>query len=112
MTGTPGGSNLQNLATNRSDNNPTTVDNSLVVMVWPNPIQSDASVRLQNLSAETVTLRLFDLAGRLVQEQQIASEERTWEGTLSFGNLPNGLYLLSVKSGTVAQTKKLLLNHE
>lgn len=111
FTGNPGNSNLINTTADRSGDVPTELANALEVKVWPNPVQSSVAVRLQNLGAESATLRLFDLAGRLVQVQQIQSETGAWEGELNLNNLPNGVYLLQTQSGASTQTIKLVLSH-
>jgi hypothetical protein len=83
---------------------------TLEMRVWPNPAQTTSNVRLQNLHAGAATLRLFDLAGHLIQERQIQPEGAVWEGTLTLNDLQNGLYLLQMQNGAYTQTVKLVLN--
>jgi len=110
FNGPTGGSNLSSPVTNREEEQSVLAAN-LDLQAWPNPVQNSATVRLQNLSAEAATLRLYDLAGRIIETQHIQAETGTWEGILSLQNLPNGLYLLQTQNGVKTQTIKLIVNH-
>ncbi|MBK6996268.1 MAG: fibronectin type III domain-containing protein [Lewinellaceae bacterium] len=110
FNGTTGGSNLNSPITNREEGQ-SALATSLDLQVWPNPVQNSATVRLQNLSAEAAILRLYNLAGRIIETQHIQAESGTWEGILSLQNLPNGLYLLQTQNGVKSQTIKLIVNH-
>jgi|GEM_PF-2814986 len=110
FTGTSGGSNLNSPVTNREEELSALAAN-LDLQVWPNPVQNSTTARLQNLSAEPATLRLYDLTGRMVQEHGIQQGAGIWEGILSLQNLPNGLYLLQAQSGASTKTIKLVLSH-
>jgi hypothetical protein len=110
FTGAPGNVNLNDGAGNR-EASPSEIGLAFEVEIWPNPVQANATIRLQNLDAEFATLRLFDLAGRLVQEKHVQSERGTWEGSFTSDNLANGIYMLQVQSGTNTRTLKLMVNH-
>jgi hypothetical protein len=101
----PGGSNLDDQAANRFDNQ----DGKLAMQIFPNPAQGFAAVRLRNLNLESAALRLLDAAGRIVQENQIQSQTGTWEGELNLVNLPNGLYMLQIRSGESAQNARIVV---
>ncbi len=111
LTSDPTTSKIQNTAGNRDENTVLSLAGTPEVKVWPNPVQSAARVSLQNLSTEVATLRLYDLAGRLLQEQQIQPENGRWEGALNLGNLASGLYLLQSQSGVHTRTIKLVVSH-
>ncbi len=111
FTGAPGSSNLRNSDPNPNESVQNLTISSLELKVWPNPVQANATVSLLNLNPETTTLRLFDMAGRILQEQQIQLEGSTWEGTLPLANMSNGLYLLQAKSGKNTMTVKLVVSH-
>ena len=79
------------------------------LQVWPNPAQTLTTVHLQNLSPESSSLRLFNLAGHLVLEQRFMPEADNWEASLNLGDLPNGLYLVQAQNGANTQTAKLMV---
>lgn len=84
---------------------------ALEMQVYPNPIYTTTTVRLQNPGTESVALYLFDLTGNVIQQQHIQQENGAWEGTLSFGDLPNGMYLLQARTSQNTKTLKLTVSH-
>lgn len=111
FTDTPGGSNLPDTADDRNQKNTESIDPALNMLVWPNPVQSNTAVRLQHLNTEFATLRLLNLSGQLVQEQQIQASNGAWEGSLNLLQVANGLYLLQLNSGELTHTQKLVVSH-
>jgi len=81
--------------------------------VWPNPVtqQNGVTVRVQFPATESITLRLLDLAGRVVQTQSVQPESGSWEGALNLdSHLPDGVYLLQARNSQYAKMIKLILN--
>jgi len=81
--------------------------------VWPNPVtqQHTAMVRVQFPASESITFRLLDLAGRVVQTQSVQPESGSWEGALNLdSHVPDGVYLLQARNSQYATTIKLILN--
>lgn len=69
------------------------------IAVWPNPVASSATIRLNGLQPGALALRVLDLAGRPVLERQFEQEADSWEGPLSFEDMPTGCYILQVNNG-------------
>jgi hypothetical protein len=84
---------------------------TLEMQVYPNPIHTSTTVRLQIPGAESIALSLFDLTGHLMRQQHIQQDGGDWEGTLSFGDLPNGMYLLQARTPQNTKTLKLTVSH-
>ncbi len=89
---------------------PSATASGLSLQVWPNPVQSTATVRLGIAIDQTTTLRVFDLSGKMVQEKTIAPQNAPWEGTFSFDQLPNGIYLLQARNAQGSETRKLIVS--
>jgi uncharacterized repeat protein (TIGR01451 family) len=66
--------------------------------VYPNPVSDVVYLRINSTD---VTMQLYDLSGRLVQESQMATE-------LYVGDLPRGVYLLNVVEGSGRKTFKIV----
>lgn len=96
--------------TDRNDFSSSNAILAFEMQVWPNPAQTTTTIHLQNVSAESVTLRLFDLTGSMVQEQIIYPENNVWEGAFVLGNLPDGMYLMQASDGQQTQTVKLIVS--
>ena len=75
------------------------------INVYPNPVKGLLNV-LSN--SETATLKVYDVHGRLVKQQQIAG--RTVQ-QIPVGYLKNGLYLLRIETTTGATTKKIVVQN-
>lgn len=72
--------------------------------VYPNPSNSTFNFRLQTESKELVTLQLFDISGRLVQEYQSLSPDNV----ITVGkNLDNGVYIAVITQGTIQKFIKI-----
>ncbi|MCK9400048.1 MAG: SBBP repeat-containing protein, partial [Bacteroidales bacterium] len=72
--------------------------------VYPNPSNSTFNFRLQTASKELVTLQLFDISGRLVQEYQSLSPD---EIITAGDNLENGVYVAVITQGTLQKFVKI-----
>jgi len=81
----------------------------------PNPFNPSTKISFALPQAGRTTLRIYDLAGRLVNE--LVSEELTaghheivWNGTDSQGQgVASGSYLYRLKSGSTVLTKRMIL---
>jgi carboxyl-terminal processing protease len=72
--------------------------------LYPNPSNSTFNFRLQTASNELVTLQIFDISGRLVQEYQSLSPD---EVTTVGENLDYGVYIAVVTQGTFKNFVKI-----
>ncbi|MBS1635328.1 MAG: T9SS type A sorting domain-containing protein [Bacteroidetes bacterium] len=73
--------------------------------VFPNPATDRVSVRLQAGISEAL-VRLYDLQGKLLLEENIQS----YEGTVDLSRFANGTYIMKVQAkGQLPQTHKLLI---
>lgn len=72
--------------------------------VYPNPSVSAFNFRLKTTSQELVTIRIFDLMGRLVREySSMAPDEIIKVGD----NLDAGIFVAVVTQGTYRKTVKI-----
>jgi len=75
--------------------------------IFPNPNAGVFNVALSEPATFGLTLRITDLAGRLLQEQ--ATEHGSKQQTVQAGLLPNGLYFLQVSAdGKVLAVEKFV----
>ena len=76
---------------------------SMSVMVYPNPTTTAFKLLLKNTSSE-VTINVFDIQGRFVKSMKVAGNE-----TLSLGtDLKAGTYFIEVLSGNEKKTVKVV----
>ncbi|MEP7254982.1 MAG: T9SS type A sorting domain-containing protein, partial [Ferruginibacter sp.] len=74
----------------------------LAITAWPNPSESYFNLRVQSPLKETVEIRMFDMAGKLVQTNRGAPGD-----TYTLGStLVSGMYIIEVRqAGKTARTK-------
>ncbi len=81
----------------------------------PNPFRQITSIKYQIPSKSKVSLKIYDVAGRLVQtlvNEEFAKGDYTtkWEGKNAFGNkVARGIYFYRLKTGKFTASKKLIL---
>ncbi|MBS1937917.1 MAG: T9SS type A sorting domain-containing protein, partial [Bacteroidetes bacterium] len=75
--------------------------------VFPNPSNGSFQVELPNGMAGRTDLQVMDVTGRVVYLQAIAA--RT--ATMDLGHLPNGLYTLVARNGSLQTTSKISIQH-
>ncbi|RJP76431.1 MAG: T9SS C-terminal target domain-containing protein [Candidatus Zixiibacteriota bacterium] len=77
---------------------------------FPNPFNPTTAVSYQLASADRVSLRVFDTAGRVVSTlvdgwREAGVHQVTFDGT----GLPSGMYLLRMQAGDFTATQKMML---
>ncbi|MCK9483528.1 MAG: carboxypeptidase regulatory-like domain-containing protein [Candidatus Marinimicrobia bacterium] len=83
---------------------------ALILNNYPNPFNSSTTLKYHLPETGDVRLSVFDLSGRLVEElfsgrQSAGDYHYLWSG----GNLPSGVYLISLQAGDQKVVKKCLL---
>jgi hypothetical protein len=77
---------------------------------YPNPFNPSTVIEYQLPAKNMVSLKVFDILGRevitLVDKHQ---EAGIYQITFNGANLPSGIYLYRLQSGTFTETKKLVL---
>ncbi|TAE75684.1 MAG: DUF1573 domain-containing protein [Bacteroidetes bacterium] len=80
--------------------NPTAIDNfgKPIVTVYPNPSASDFNVKFDNNSKGNYTVKVLDLTGKVVFEDNAEISDSVEEIQLRLGHLANGTYLLHLEN--------------
>jgi hypothetical protein len=84
---------------------------------YPNPSHGKTMIRFTVPSRVGVSLDVYDISGRLVRKLAggipgAGSYFVVWDGKDSNGiDVPGGVYLYTLKAGTYAETRKLILVH-
>lgn len=86
------------------------------IIATPNPFNPQTSVRYELTQPSAVTLRAFDLRGRLVRSLLVSAQEDigehnvNWDGRDDVGaELPSGTYLLRLEAGGAEQSLRVSL---
>jgi hypothetical protein len=87
-----------------------TYKTSLGLTIAPNPAIYSVTMSMEGVDASGGTLLVFDQIGRLVQQQVIASDQRTT--TLQVAEFAPGLYRIMLKTGDGTVTRTLVVVKE
>ncbi len=79
------------------------------LLVFPNPVSTAASVRIQTQSPAQARLQVFDISGRTVRSEtiELASGENT--AVVDVSTLPSGLYTVRVASGGASRSTRMVV---
>jgi flagellar hook assembly protein FlgD len=82
---------------------------------WPNPVHDSTRIEFALPRSGTVTLRIYDVAGRCVRKLFAGSlpwgtRQLIWNGRDDGGrDVANGVYFYRLEAGGEVRTRKLLL---
>lgn len=86
-----------------------TNDNALSWNIIPNPNEGEFKLDLNTSANKNTRVIITDLSGRLVHEQSIEAHSNSVN--VNTGNLPSGVYLVSLESEGLKLTKRMIVNH-
>lgn len=84
-------------------------DRLIELMLYPNPASSEVTLKFNGPNNDPVTISLFGIDGRLEKTRSGISIDS--EIMMDIQDLPEGLYLVHVRSGADLMTQKLLILH-
>jgi len=80
--------------------------------VYPNPAKGSATVSFTATTQNAISLRLFDLKGSVIWQQQYQAHAGQNNISLdNIGTIPNGMYILQWFDGLRPEQVKLMVNH-
>ena len=78
--------------------------------LFPNPSEGRFTLNLKAVQTDKVSIQLFDVRGRLIQEKIYRNVKADFSENIFFEKASKGLYLLKVHNGNKQTTRKLLIN--
>ncbi len=85
-------------------------DSKLKVLLYPNPSNGNYSIELDAQKNETITISLFDLNGKIIDQINWNVIEGTNTINPLWNELPSGVYLVKIFSETGEMNVKLVVN--
>ncbi|MGK0412177.1 MAG: hypothetical protein ACJA1B_000367 [Polaribacter sp.] len=77
--------------------------------LFPNPTKGDFTLTLQVVDTDKVSVQLYDVRGRLIDEKKYYNTFVNFSESIFFEKASKGLYLLKVTNGTKQTTRKLII---
>ncbi|OGJ88875.1 MAG: hypothetical protein A2268_09320 [Candidatus Raymondbacteria bacterium RifOxyA12_full_50_37] len=101
--------NVPNTAVEKTEGS---MENGLVLDVFPNPFNPSTEIRISNIQQgkKNVEVKIFNCRGEMVQDLSSLIRHSLFDPILwDAGNLPSGIYIVQVKVGKTAVSKKAIL---
>ncbi len=93
--------------------NPTAVDNLKAerdeITVYPNPVKDNVFIYTQSGLNEPVTLNIYDIGGRKINS---VTKINSGEMNIHVSDYESGIYFLEIKSKSVNELRKILINKQ
>ncbi|ARV15322.1 reprolysin-like metallopeptidase [Polaribacter sp. SA4-12] len=77
--------------------------------LFPNPTKGEFTLNLKVINTDEVSVQLFDIRGRLIDEKKYYNTITNFSKRMSFEKASAGLYLLRVINGNKQTTRKLII---
>ncbi|MCF0207350.1 MAG: T9SS type A sorting domain-containing protein [Bacteroidales bacterium] len=74
---------------------------------YPNPFEDEITIILQEFDNQDAQIEVYDLFGRLVKTEKVASTFSMYEKTLQLSNLQPGTYTIRVKTSSFTLNTKV-----
>ena len=101
--------NFVNTTTESIEEN-TTMVNSLELNIFPNPVETEATINFNIEESTMVSYQIYDLSGRMVQNATLGNYgQGTHSVKFNVENLKTGSYIVKLQAGTVSSTSKILV---
>lgn len=78
-------------------------------MLFPNPTDGHATLAFELPAEQPFTLRIFDLSGRMIYDQESMGAASWNEVPLQLDAIEPGLYIVDFRSGDFRSQQRLLL---
>lgn len=78
--------------------------------LYPNPVADQLQISYHTVQAGSVQLAIVNMQGSIVQQQSLSSQSGINQATILVAQLPVGLYILRLQSGTKLETIKFYKN--
>lgn len=79
------------------------------LVAYPNPASEAITLEFQSLEASS-TIRLVNVNGQIVKEQRIAGNGQRMTSSVSVAELPSGIYVAQVITGTEMTTQRIVVS--
>jgi hypothetical protein len=81
------------------------------IKVYPNPVNSLASLEYTLDSSSEVIIKVIDINGKLMASESISQSGGTHQYKLDCSVFPPGMYIVSIQAGRSVETTKFIVSH-
>ena len=80
------------------------------VLAYPNPFSSELTVVLDNFGNRAATIEVYDMLGKLIYTNKVASPQNSYETILNLSNLPPAAYTVRVSTNDFVINRNVVKN--
>ena len=84
------------------------VDISTNLTIHPIPTTNQLNIAFTPFTSQNITIQIFDLMGQVIWEETTQAHNNSYKNTLNIQDWSAGLYLLKIKQGNSATTKRFV----
>ncbi|AXG69626.1 hypothetical protein KORDIASMS9_01851 [Kordia sp. SMS9] len=78
------------------------------ITIYPNSFQTDINIKMVSSYSGTVSIRLYNLQGKLLENITFEKIQESQTEKINFGYISNGLYFIDIKMGNSVEKIKIL----
>ena len=82
--------------------------NPAALLVYPNPVRDNVTLYLNDGHTGQFIVQVMNPSGGILRTYSFTKDQSLWQGTVSLGNLPTGVYFLRISGESWQEVKKLI----
>jgi hypothetical protein len=83
-------------------------NNSAALLVYPNPVRDNVNLYLNDGHTGQFIVQVMNPSGGILRTYSFTKDQTLWQGVVSLGNLPTGVYFLRISGENWQEVKKLV----
>lgn len=84
------------------------LENKTNFSIYPNPAKDNLTLLLNHNKTEVLTVEIYNIAGKIVQQKQLTTQQGVQQYNFNISDLSSGFYVLSIHSGNFNITQKFV----
>jgi len=82
--------------------------NPAALLVYPNPVRDNVTLSLNDGHTGQFIVQVMNPSGSILRTYSFTKDQSLWQGVVSLGNLPTGVYFLRISGESWQEVKKLI----
>ena len=79
--------------------------------IYPNPSKNNFTIYIANQLNQTLSYSITDVFGKIIEENNIHSNESLFKQSINVSPLTDGCYFITLKGSNINKTKKIIIQN-
>ena len=79
--------------------------------IYPNPSKNNFTIYIANQLNQTLSYCITDVSGKIIEENNIHSNESLFKQSINASHLTDGCYFITLKGSNINETKKIIIQN-